>query len=397
MGYSRVKLILGVAVIVSLSFPMTVYAATKLNIKPKMSVQWQVDSNLYLAQDREREVYTYILQPGIELGIETAKSNLMLDYTLDAFYYDDRDTVLPGEDPSDDDNYVGHTGIIEAKHRPFDRLHLILNESFYLTRDPAQADEFSNSVDRDKYYVNRFTPIVIYEFGRKFTAGLRYRHTKIDYSSSNNEDSNENRGKFDLVYNFTPKTSLDLEYQYWRKNYDFNTSDYDSNQIQLIFRKRFRTFNVSAGAGYQNRSFDDSSLDDLNVVTYHLKFNGEGTLANRRTNISLNIEQNFNDQSVGSNYYTATRFIVSGGHEFSGKLSGDVTAYYQLSDYERSKRKDDTYEITGNITYMLARWLSLSVGAGYEKRESNLEGSDYKNTFFISRLEFTYDLGRKRH
>ena len=396
MSYSRVKLYLSAAVIISLSFPIAVCAATKLNIKPKMSARWQVDSNLYLAQDREREVYTYIFQPGIEIGVNTAKSDLMLDYTMDAFYYEDSDPVPPGEEPSDDDDYIGHTGVLEAKYRAFDRLLFILNESFYLTRDAAQSDEFSNSVDREKYYVNRLTPTVIYEFGRKFTAALRYRHTKINYFPDNYEDSKENRGKFDLAYNFTPKTSLDMEYQYWKKNYDSSTSDYDSNQVKLIFRKRFRIFNVSAGAGYQNRSFDDSSLADIDVVTYHLNFDGEGTLANRRTNVSLNIEQNFNDQSIGNNYFTATRFILSGGHEFSRKLSGDLSAYYQIADYERSHRKDDTFEITGNINYMLARWLFFSVGAGYEERDSNMEGRDYENIYFISRLEFSYDLGGKR-
>ena len=88
---------------------------------------------------------------------------------------------------------------------------------------------------------------------------------------------------------------MDFEYQYWEKDYDAGTSDYSANQAKLIFKKQLRIFEFEAGAGYQNRDFDESGLDDIDVFTYHLNFDGEGTLANRRTYISLNAEQNFND------------------------------------------------------------------------------------------------------
>jgi hypothetical protein len=406
MSYCRgILVLLLAAVIVSISLPMTVLAAPKLNIKPTFSASWRADSNFYYAQDTERDVYTYTLQPGVEVGLETAKSALTLGYTLDAYFYDDRDTVPPGELPSDEDDYIGHTGILQAKYQAFDRLALGLNESFYLTRDPGESDEFSNSVDREKYYINRFEPIALYEFGRKFNAGLKYRHTKIHYTSGDIENSDENRGVFDLIYNFTTKTSLDFEYQHWKKDYERFTSDYASNQAKLIFRKQFRILTISAGAGYQNRNFDDNSIEDIDVFTYHLNLGGEGTLANRRSYIGLNIAQNANDQSPGSNYFIATRFILKGGHEFSRKLSGDVRALYQISDYERTtgltpggntaEREDDTYEISGSLNYLFARWMTFSGTAGFEKRDSNLVGLDYENTFFILKLGFTYDLGRK--
>ncbi len=141
-----------------------------------------------------------------------------------------------------------------------------LNASSYLTRDPGQSDVFDNSISRDKYTANWITPFIVYDFGHKFSARVGYGYSNIDYNPEDREDSKENRGTFDLIYNFTPKTSLDLEFQHWKKEYDGPTSDYTSNQAKLIFRRQFKNFKISAGAGYQNRNFDDSSLDDLDEL-----------------------------------------------------------------------------------------------------------------------------------
>jgi len=395
MRKNKTRLILWTTIIVSLFFPVSICTAQRLEIIPKLSTSWQMDSNYHLADDVEREVYTYKFQPGFNVNFETAKTNLMLDYTLDAYYYDDRDSVPPGEQPTDDDDFVGHTLTAEARYQAFDRLLVGLNESYYKTRDPAESDIFSNSIDREKYYINQVTPLMVYDFGPKFSLRLRYRHTDIDYSSGNTEDSDENRGLVNLVYNFTRRSSMDVEFQYWKKDYNEETSDYTSNQTKLIFRKQLRIFEISAGAGYQNRNFDDSGLDDIDVFTYNLGFDGQGMLANRRTNISFNVEQNFNDQSIGNNYYTATRFILRGGHEFSSKLSGEAQASYMIADYEETSRNDDITEFSGSIGYKIARWLTFSVTGGIEKRNSNISGLDYDNTYFIANLEFAYNLGRK--
>ena len=392
----RTRLISWTVMIAVLFFSVSICTAQRLGITPKLSTSWQVDSNYYHAQDLEREVYTYKFQPGLKVDFEAAKTNLMIDYSLDAHYYDDRDSVPPGKQPTDDDDFVGHTLTGEARYQAFDRLLVGLNESFYKTRDPAQSDIFSNSIDREKYYINQVTPLVVYDFGPKFTVSLRYRRTDIEYYPANIEDSDENRGLVNLVYNFTRRSSVDFEFQYWKKDYNAITSDYAANQTKLIFRKQLRIFEISAGAGYQNRSFDDSGLDDIDVFTYNLNLDGDGMLGNRRTYISLNVEQNFNDQSIGSNYYTATRFILKGGYEFSSKLSGDAQASYMAADYERTRRDDDIYELSGSIGYKVSRWLTFSVTGGIEKRDSDIPGLDYDNTYFIANLEFAYNLGRKR-
>ena len=128
-----------------------------------------------------------------------------------------------------------------------------------MTRDPAQSDAFSDSILRLKYHLNALTPFLVYEFGPKFNVAARYRNTQINYVDTDIGDSDENRGIFDFIYNLNRRNSIDLQYQYWQKNYDVGT-DYTSNQIKLIFRRQMRAFDIIVGGGYQNRKFDDSDL-----------------------------------------------------------------------------------------------------------------------------------------
>ena len=244
--------------------PLSVAAETDFDIVPKLLASWQYDSNYFLAETNERPVFTYLLQPGIDLGIQTAKSSVKLDYTLNAYWYDDRDTVPPLERAASDDDYVGHNLDLQMRYQAFTRLQFGLDDLYLLTRDPAQSDAFSNSILRLKYHLNALTPFLVYEFGPKFSVAARYRNTKINYVDTDIGDSDENRGIFDFIYNLNSRNSIDLQYQYWQKNYDVpSDSDYTSNQIQLLFRRQMRAFDIIIGGGYQNRKFDDSALGDI--------------------------------------------------------------------------------------------------------------------------------------
>jgi hypothetical protein len=394
MNRAKLGSLVGLAILGIALLPLSVWAATEFDIVPKVSASWRYDSNYFRAQFNERPVFTYLVQPGLDLGINTAKSSVRLNYTLDAYWYDDRDTVPPLERKASSFDYVGQTGDLAIRYQAFDRLQVGLDDILRLTRDPGQSDQFSNSIIRAKYCLNAVTPLLVYEFGPKFNVALRYRNTKIDYlDPADIEDSDEHRGIFDFVYNFNRRNSIDLQYQVWHKLYEVS-SDFTSNQVKLIFRRQMRSFDFIVGGGYQNRKFDDPGLGSAGVFTYNVSIDGE-ILENRRAYATLRAEQNLNDQAFGNDYFIATRFSLSGGYEFTSKLSADALASYQISDYQLTPRKDNTYIVSGNLNYRFARWVALNLAAGYENRDSNIPGLSYDNTFVIARLNFAYEIGRK--
>jgi len=401
-----------VVFIIAVSFILLFYVndsgAAKFTIKPRVVSSWQTDSNFFKAETGKREVYTYLLQPGIDLGFETAKTNLSLNYTLNAYYYDDQDTVPAGQQKADDNDYFGHTAVFKSRYRVFDRLLVGLDDSYSKTRDAAQSDDLSNSVDRDKFTINRLTPMLFYDFGPKFTAGLRYRNTETNYSKGDKEDSSEHRGMFDLIYNLSRTASLDLEYQHWERDYDKTTSDYTSDQVSLIFKKQFQYTIVEAGGGYHERDFDDAGLDKIDTVAYRIAVRAQNPPApdaRPRSWLNLSAEMNFNDQGVSDSYYTSHRVSLNVGHIFLEKIKVGAGGYYQRADYERTTgltpsgatelREDDTYYVSASIGYIFDDWLTFSVSASYEDRDSNLQGYDYDNRSVMAKVDLSHDLGSR--
>ncbi|MBW1913179.1 MAG: outer membrane beta-barrel protein [Deltaproteobacteria bacterium] len=400
--------LLAIAISLIIALPITGMAQGKVTIKPTVTTSWRTDNNFFKAETNKREVYTYIIKPGIEVGYESAKTLATISYSLDIREYDDQDTIRPGWQAADRDDYVGHIGKLDFKTKPTERLILGLEESYMKTRDPGASDKLSTSTDREKFRINRITPQLFYDFGARFTAGLRYRHSDTDYDLATREDSKEKRPMFDLIYNFNKTTSLDLEYQHWNMDYALTTSDYDSDQVKLIFRKQYKYFALVAGGGRQERDFDDPTLNDIDVTTYRVGIIGQNPPlpeAKPRSYLALGMERNFNDAGAGDSYYVANRMTLNAGHVFAKKLPFDFKAFYQTSDYERTfgltpegttvLRDDDSYNVEGKLGYIFNDWFLFSVSAGYEERDSNLAGMDYENRYIMATIDFSYSLGKR--
>jgi hypothetical protein len=390
-----------------LLFPALVSAEGRFVAKPLFNASWRFDDNFYRSENNEREVHTYLVQPGLDIGYETAESSLKLHYTLNAHFYDDADSTSSGVKPASDDDFVGHTGELNASTRFFKRLKAGLDESYRKTRNSAHSDRFSNSEERDKFWINRLSPWLVYDFVPHFSLASRYRHTKADFEKQSEwRDFDENRGIFDLIYRFSRLSSMDLEYQLWSRDYGDNGFDYTSNQAKLKYLRRFKYFAFEIGAGYHDRDFRKDTYDDAGIFTYRFAVLGQNPPAPHqkpKSRVMFSAEHNFND--LGDDFFTADRFTLEMGRLFWEKVAVTIGGYYQIADYENEtgetdsggieKREDDYYVVYAGAGYEFYEWLRLSVKLGYEDRDSNLEGHDYSNCYFNFNVEVAYDLGSK--
>jgi hypothetical protein len=395
-------------------------AATKpkIKIEPMVTVGVGYDSNFYETERDRRGVMTYTAQPGIGFTLETPKTKVLLNYTLEGYLYDDVSGRDHGDRSSSDKNYIGHLAAVGVQYLPTDRLTLRLDDSFYYTRYPYYYDRLSTTIEKRLYFINRLTPGIHYDFENRFQAGLRYRWTELNYeeheSSFDYGDSTEHRILLNLIYNPTRTTSLDLDYQIWWLNYHDDVYTYDedylSNQVRLIFEKRYKYFSFNVGGGYHHRDFQDPDAgDDGGTFSWKVSALGQnppppegrrslGDIFLRpRSQIYLAAEQNF---SRFGPQFTGWRFTADMGHIFLDKIHFRLKGWYQISDYEDFKgftssgrienRDDNTYDVSGSIAYLFTEKLALSFTAGRQERDSNLSGYSYENNYMILKIDFNY-------
>jgi len=394
-------------------FPKDGLAESKFLIKPMISAKAEYDSNFYKTEDDERGVYTYIIEPGGMFEMNKNKSDLFLSYIMSARFYDDKSDVPEGETAADENNYVGHTVVLESNFFATKRLALGLHNNLMYSRVPTEYDKMSNKLGMEKNLANELTPRVKYEYNNKFATALSYTRGDIRYSETDINDTVENKWDFDLLYRPRKPITFDLDYQHWDREWpEVDGQSYTSDQAQLIFQREFRSITFLFGAGYQIRKYEAPNVDnekDDDTITYEASITYPATIkkgdfltADTHYYISA-----FRGLSQLTSYYETfieNSFTASVGHIFSELISAKLTGHYNASDYIRSDeeegshgkdRKDNTYDISLDIGWLISKYMKLSLVGGLEKRSSNLEGYDYDNTYIMIDFAFNEDFKSK--
>jgi len=388
------------------------FCRAELIVKPKISAASRFDSNFYLSEKDETSVYSYLVQPGLKLGLKAPKSSITLDYDFEAYFYDGDGSESLGIDKASDQNYFGHLISLDSKYDATSRLSVGFNDTFYQTRYPANYDRLSDNTYNIIYKINRMTPSLIYDFVDRFSLGIRYRRMDVEFEGLQDSGSTEHRGYVDLLYNPSRRTSLGIDYQHWLMDYEQGRSDYTSDQIGISFQKRFKYYTFDADTGYHIRTFTNPELNNADTVSFKVSFTGQNPpppetrrapgefFIRSKSHFYLAAERNFNN--YGS-YFTADRFTMSVGHVFARKILARIKGYYQINNYDAFAgtdigRKDKTFNVSGSLSYLINNRLSLSLTAGREERESSLPEYGYKNNFFVMTFDFNYDIrGRGGH
>ena len=370
-------------------------AFAKLTIMPTLEVEGQYTDNYRRSEENKQKVYAVQVAPGIQLEALSAKGYLNVDYKLRAYWYQD-DNNVQGVPDAKDDNYIGHDFNLIASYRVGEKTTVGITDQFFLTREPASADQFSDATARDKYWRNRVEPFAQYDMAEWGSAKIAYRNEVLRYIDDvdpGKENSVENRGILTLTYNFNQKQHLDLEMQGWKRTYDGEVnSDYQSIQPKVFYRHDFtEELSGKAGFGYHWRDYDQSQLDDWDdwVMSAEL----QGTFA--KTKLFATLARNINDFATNDDYQTAWRFDLAGERRFYQHFITRLSGYYQYGDFQQQDREDTT--IGARVGAGYAFWkdmLELMLSYSYTNRDSNVSGYDYtENQVFLS-LNLLYDFNK---
>lgn len=375
-------------------------AFSVMNIEPMITTSYRYDSNFWMSEEDEVAVGTIEITPGVQIGYESGKTTFDLDFFIESYMYEDYDTPPEGVSDADDDDYIGLYGDFTGTTQTTDRLALGLDETISYTRDPASSDDFYDSIDREKYLINRFSPNLYYDFGNRFAFEARYVNVYTDYQEDG-EDSIQNEGDFKFFFNFSDNRAAFLSYEIFNRDYDQDSSEYLSNRLKMNYEQQFNFFTFLVGGGYHHRDFDKESLDDIDIFSWNISLSGQNPPApddNPKSYMDIGIKQDLNYAGSGDSYYTATKYNVEFGHIFLERIVTSLEGYIQQSDYEvyqgeESGRNDTTYSVKGLIGYKFLRRSKVNFELGYKDRDSNTDGNSYSDTYGIISVDFGMDFG----
>ena len=392
---------------------------------PYITVQEEYNSNINLTPTNRKDDFITTISPGIKFSNTNQHYGLDLDYHLGFVFY------AKGHEKND--NYVSMAGSLNAWYTPAQGLTFHVRDS--LTRsDEAREREYSATAlegqyllattrERVTYFRNVFEPSAEYQFGKEDRFSVQYRNNIYEVQSRRFEDSQENfispkltywfdirngisleygltLGNFDrspdltghmatgrFTHRFNPRTSIFGEYTFLRRDFKSPSVDYDVQRPTFGIEHAFSpTLSGRAQAGYfwekpekgpkmKGPSYDMSLTQRAEKTTYTLSYQGGYT------------EDYFTAENLGFNKYQ--RAIGTITHRLLERMNVGL-----FGSLERAKfgdgRIDRIWGIGGNTSYLVLKWLTVSLEASHRKNQSNIDQLDYSEYRGIFRITASF-------
>jgi hypothetical protein len=403
---------------------------------PYLTVEEEYNDNIYLTNTDRKSDFITTIYPGIRFSTSPARvttpgqilqapaepAGLDLDYRLGLVYF--------AREAEND--YVSHEGTLNTWYTHDRRLTLRLRDYFLRSEEPrergytegALEEQYLLGTQRQRYVYlrNVLEPSGEYRFGPDDRISLNYRNTYYETKNPASENSRENyisprlaywfnirngialeygfthgdferspdfighmaRGRY--TYRFNPRTSIFAEYIFTRRDFDPPSIDYDVNNPSLGFEHAFTptlTGRIQVGYFWQKPETGNST----DGISYDVGLTGRG----ERTTYTLSFqggytEDFFTAENLGFNKYH--RAIASITHRLAQRVTLGISGTVERAEYA-SDQKDWIYSATGNASFQLLRWLSLSFEASHRGDDSNVDSVEYRENRVFLRLSAT--------
>lgn len=391
---------------------------------PYIELQGEYNDNINLTQDNPQGDFITTIYPGLKYRVESRTYKFELDYRLGLNFYASESQ----------NNYISHYGSLNTYYSFNPRWTFRLNdsltqsregvESFTVTTTTGEQSNVTSSSNGSLYMRHVFEPSLEYKFGREDQLGLSYRNTIYRIVEGTGEDSTENSITGRLAYWFNIRNGINLDYTFTTAQFQIQP-DWTGNTITGMYNYRFNPRTMAFGAySYSNKDFQDPGIDYTvhspsiglehafssalsgraslgwfwQVADIGQTFNGPSynlslTQRSLRTNYTLALEggyreQYFTAENLGFSRFNQVRVNVT--HRLRERITVGLTGALGQDEYQNPDRTDWNWGLTGNFSYQPLKWLTVSLEASTWTRDSDLEGSSYKDNRILFRLRAEY-------
>lgn len=380
-------------------------------IHPFIAIEGRYSDNIYNTKENEKDDFLTTISPGIwvttprsreivlnlnpsntapgGLAYELQRGEMSRKFQAYALYEAD---ILSYSSESQND-VTDHTAEGLVSYAFSGGLTLELIDKYIRGHDDFRSDGSRDGVVQ-KYDSNVLNFSADYAFSPKFRIEGVYTNFYLDYDREDRayRDRTDNVGALYLYYTYSPKTSLFLNGEYIKSDFD-TASENDADQYNLYAGMQWsptRKTNLRTRLGYVNRSLDEGLVDDASEFAGDLRIRYNVTEKTRLTLLAAsNIEVPDN-----SDYSFLRRNFLRLGYrqDITPKIEADINAHLENSDYSggiRDDRSDDFFRITPSIRYTFREWMMATLSYIYENRDSNFDVNDYSTNTVFLKLTFS--------
>lgn len=290
------------------------------------------------------------------------------------------------------DNYNNNNAFASADLNPDTRVKIRLRADYVDGHDPRGSTTDAFTPTPNRYRQQTLGGIFGYgapgaqgrfelELG---TMGKRYYNNADGPSpvQANNRDDNIVGGTF--FWRIAPKTSLLAQAK--RTGIDFrdDSTTLDSTDMTYYAGVTWEATAATTGIvklGTAKKEFKDSARPDTSSPSWDAQVQWS-PLTYSKWDFMVSRKYRETTPGVGDTVVTSTNTAIW-THKWTSQITTAVTGSYGIDDYRGVDRNDKMPSLGIRGTYQMRRWLDFGADYTWSRRDSNVDGADYKKNVIM--------------
>lgn len=369
--------------------------AGSFRVLPRLEAGATYDSNVYATKDNHKDDMVWTVRPRLDIKSDFSAHALNFSASADAGRYREYSS----------ENYTDYA--LQADGR-FD---VTKSGSFDAALFHRRNHEGRGDINSDAGYVE---PVTYRSSGGEAGYTQRFNRVRARVSGSAQyveyddvgligggvaRQGDRDRWEYATVgrvgYEFLDgyETFVQGTYSWTRHRNDRDAAgiDRDSDGYEVVAGLATDLTGLITGevyAGYLTRNYKDARLEDFGGLSFGGRLNWAVTQLTAITgSLSRSVRETSASPGLGTaSSYTRTLVALGVDHELLRTLVLNGRLQYRQDDFNGNSRKDDVYTAGLSGTYSMNRYLYVTGGYTYEKRNSSLNTADYSDNLVYLRL-----------
>lgn len=351
-------------------------------LRPSLAVSETYDSNVFATNTGEVDDFVTEINPNVVAESEWSRHAVRLEANVAQRLY----ASESGEDTTD--WTLGANGRIDVLDDTVIRVGFLYGS---LSEDRGAPEAIGAAAEPTTYEQRTASASLTQRFNR-LSGEVGATYTELDFDDTpligGGVDDNDDRDRSVLEiaveagYELVADTVVFLRGTYNVRDYEQEVPvaavDRDSDGYELVAGASFELGSLATGevfAGYQEQSFEDPSFAAVTGLAYGASVDWYATpLTTVRFRADTSIEDT---TSGGASAFERQRVGVGLDHEFLRNLIASLDLEFAQEDFSGSTRKDEIYDVTFGVDYLIDRVFSIGFFVGHEERDSTVSGESF--------------------